>query len=47
MKCVFVDVDGTLLSGSSSERVFIAHLARRGMLGPRQLSSALGYFVRY
>jgi len=39
------DVDGTLLRGAhSSEALFIRHLLRRGVLGPRQAAAA-GWFM--
>ena len=47
MACVFVDVDGTLLAGASVERLFVAHLWARRMLGPRQIGAGLGFFLRF
>ena len=45
MNVVIVDVDGTLLTGRrSSEALFIRHLLRRGILGPRQIGAA-GWFL--
>jgi HAD superfamily hydrolase (TIGR01490 family) len=35
------DVDGTLLAGTSMERIFIGHLWRRGELGFREMAGAL------
>jgi len=35
------DLDGTLLPGTSAERLFVPYLARRGALGARQLVPAL------
>jgi HAD superfamily hydrolase (TIGR01490 family) len=47
MRLILVDLDGTLLDHPSSERRFIRHLARRGMLGPRQWLAAGGFFLRW
>ena len=35
------DLDGTLLPGTSAERLFLPYLARRGVLGARQLIPAV------
>lgn len=37
------DLDGTLLAGASSERRFAWHLARTGLIGPRQALSWLAF----
>ncbi|HHM06460.1 MAG TPA: hypothetical protein ENJ19_12090 [Gammaproteobacteria bacterium] len=47
MALVLLDVDGTLLPGSSSESAFISHLAHSGRLGPRQAMAGLGFFCRW
>ena len=47
MACVLVDVDGTLLEGPSIERLFVAHLWRCRLLGPRQIAAGLHFFLRY
>lgn len=41
----FFDVDGTLLPGIHSERVFFQHLLIRGALSPRDLLSPMGLFL--
>lgn len=47
MGLVFVDIDGTLLQGRSSEQRFIAHLLASRRLGPLQLASAVAFFPRW
>ena len=47
MACVFVDVDGTLIKGSSCEARFAAYLFRRGRLGARQLAGAALFVPRF
>ncbi|MFQ5984642.1 MAG: HAD family hydrolase [Alphaproteobacteria bacterium] len=47
MACVLLDVDGTLLDTPSSERLFVAYLARRHRLGVKQVSRAAGFCVRW
>lgn len=47
MRLAIFDVDGTLVSGRSTEKRFIARLLRRGHLGPRQLLSAAWFAVRW
>ena len=45
MNAALFDVDGTLLTGPhSSEALFIRHLLRRGVIGPRQAFAA-GWFT--
>jgi HAD superfamily hydrolase (TIGR01490 family) len=44
---VFVDVDGTLLRGPSSEALFIAHLLARGELGRHQMMQAAVFLGRW
>lgn len=41
------DVDGTLVSGRSTEKRFIAWLLRRGHIGPFQVLSAAWFIVRW
>lgn len=41
----FFDVDGTLLPGIHSERVFFQHLLIRGVLSPKDLLSPMGLFL--
>lgn len=41
------DIDGTLITGSSSERRLFRALLRSGWLGPRQLVAFAGFAVRY
>ncbi len=43
MGLIFVDVDGTLLECSSSEREFFFHLMSRGVLRRRQVLSAMRF----
>jgi HAD superfamily hydrolase (TIGR01490 family) len=45
--CVLLDLDGTLLQGASSERLFFLHLLAHGHLGRRQLSAALTFCLRW
>lgn len=47
MACVLMDIDGTLLAGPSSERLFIGQLLRHGRLGPGQLLAAAGFFLQW
>ena len=47
MRLAIFDVDGTLVSGRSTEKRFIAWLFRRGHLGPLQLLSAGWFVVRW
>lgn len=47
MSCVLLDVDGTLLSGPSSEVMFIAYLARHGYLSPARLAHLLWFYARW
>jgi HAD superfamily hydrolase (TIGR01490 family) len=47
MRLAIFDVDGTLVTGKSTERRFIAWLFRRGHLGLRQILSAGWYAVRW
>lgn len=46
MRLAVFDIDGTLVAGPSTEKRFALHLARRGLLGPRQAFSYLGYLPR-
>lgn len=41
------DVDGTLVRGLSTEQAFFLYLLRRGVLGPRQGLSWLGFSAAY
>ena len=45
MRLVLFDLDGTLLAGSS-ERRFLGHLVRRGLIGPTQACSGLAFMLR-
>lgn len=47
MACVLIDVDGTLLEGAGIERLFVAHLWHRRLLGARQIAAGLGFFLRF
>lgn len=47
MALTLVDLDGTLLSGPSSEKRFVFHLLRQRRLGLRQLSAYLGFVQRW
>jgi HAD superfamily hydrolase (TIGR01490 family) len=47
MGLAIVDLDGTLLGGSSSEARFAAHLLRTGRLRGPQLAAALAFFARH
>lgn len=47
MRLAIFDVDGTLISGKSTEKRFIAWLLRRGCIGPRQLFSMAWFVVRW
>jgi HAD superfamily phosphoserine phosphatase-like hydrolase len=40
-----VDVDGTVLEGPSSERLFVSYLLRTRQLGPRQLAAAMAFYA--
>ncbi len=46
MRLAIFDVDGTLVSGYSTEKRFIAWLFRRGYIGPRQMFAASWFIVR-
>jgi len=35
------DLDGTLIRGTSAERLLVPYLVRRGVIGPRQLAASL------
>jgi HAD superfamily phosphoserine phosphatase-like hydrolase len=47
MRLAIFDVDGTLISGKSTEKRFIAWLLRRGCLGPRQILSMVWFVGRW
>ncbi len=47
MATVFVDVDGTLLEGLSSEVLFAAYLVRHRRIGPRQVAHAALFVARW
>ncbi|HQU16850.1 MAG: HAD family hydrolase [Gammaproteobacteria bacterium] len=47
MRLALLDLDGTLLAGPSSEQLFILHLLRNRILGPRQGWAAAGFLWRY
>jgi HAD superfamily hydrolase (TIGR01490 family) len=44
---VFVDVDGTLLHGPSSEALFVTYLLEIGAIGPRQVIEGIAFFFRW
>jgi HAD superfamily hydrolase (TIGR01490 family) len=46
MKLAVFDIDGTLVTGPSTEKRFALHLARRGRLGPRQAFAFLAFLPR-
>ncbi len=46
MQLAIFDVDGTLVSGYSTEQRFIVWLFRRGYIGPRQILAASWFVVR-
>lgn len=46
MRVAIFDVDGTLISGQSTERRFIAWLLHHGCLGPRQVAAMAWYVPR-
>jgi phosphoserine phosphatase len=41
------DIDGTLVSGTSTERRFFRELLRGGYIGPRQWLASAGFVARY
>jgi HAD superfamily hydrolase (TIGR01490 family) len=47
MRLAIFDVDGTLVSGRSTEKRFMAWLLRRGHIGPRQAFSAAWFVIRW
>ena len=47
MAIVFFDLDGTLLPRPGCERQFLTHLLRRGDIGPRQVTAAAWFTLRY
>ena len=47
MALVFMDIDGTLLRGTSCERLFLPYLRKRGLLGTRQLAAFLLFTLRW
>lgn len=47
MVCVLLDIDGTLLRGPASERLFWRHLATHGQLGWRQWIMAAAFLLRW
>ncbi|HTY07573.1 MAG TPA: HAD family hydrolase [Candidatus Edwardsbacteria bacterium] len=47
MATVFMDIDGTLLRGTSCERLFLPYLRRRGLLGWRQMASFAWFTLRW
>lgn len=51
MPAVFIDIDGTIVKGTSCEKLFIPYLAGKRKLGPKQLFHfawfALRHFPRY
>ena len=47
MGIVFVDVDGTLLDGPGSERLFLGHLLAHRVIGPRHLARAARFVATH
>ena len=47
MALVFIDLDGTLIEGTGSERLFFRFLLKKRLLGPLQAVSFLSFAVRY
>lgn len=47
MRLVIVDIDGTLVTGLSTEKRFYLHLLRTGNQGPRQVLAFLGFLIRW
>ena len=47
MRVAIFDIDGTLISGASSERRFYGHLLRTGNQGPRQVLAAAWFLCRW
>jgi HAD superfamily hydrolase (TIGR01490 family) len=47
MALVFVDVDGTLIDGASSEAAFFVHLVQSGRIGARQWRDAAVFLARW
>lgn len=46
MRLAVFDVDGTLVTGASTEKRFGLHLVRKGHIGPRQVLAFLGFLLR-
>ncbi len=46
MKLAVFDIDGTLVTGPSTEKRFALHLARNGRIGPRQAFAFLAFLPR-
>lgn len=47
MALVFMDVDGTLVKGTSCERLFLPYLSQHGLFGPRQLAAFALFTARW
>lgn len=47
MRLVLFDVDGTLTTGASAERLFVHYLLRRRRLGPAQIAAMLAFAARW
>lgn len=47
MALAIFDIDGTLVTGASTEKRFFVELLRRGRIGPRQVLGALWFLLRY
>jgi len=45
-RAAMFDLDGTLIRGTSAERLLVPFLLRRGVLGPRQVAAALTTAVK-
>ena len=46
MRLAVFDIDGTLVTGPSTEKRFALHLARNGRIGPRQAFAFLAFLLR-
>lgn len=47
MALAVFDIDGTLVTGASTEKRFFVELLRHGRIGPRQVLAALWFLLRY
>ncbi len=46
MRLAVFDIDGTLVAGPSTEKRFALHLARQGLIGPRQVLAFVAFLLR-